>query len=202
VSGLIESESPMHEKADVLAHVCMSIEAGSLASAASLLASEYPFTPISKLARQYSASECMQVFVRDGFIDRYSGKRLVFPGTLRLLSKLLPSEFPFQTNWKSDACHFAYYELFPTIDHIIPVARGGEDREENWITTSMLRNAAKANFTVEEIGWSVHPCGDIATWDGLTGWFLRQVQMRPEILSDAYLLRWLRAARERLPGQI
>jgi hypothetical protein len=35
----------------------------------------------------------MAVFARDGFVDRYSGERLVFPGTLRLLAKLLPNEF-------------------------------------------------------------------------------------------------------------
>ncbi|MFZ1427770.1 MAG: hypothetical protein WAS21_13460 [Geminicoccaceae bacterium] len=48
------------------------------------------------------------MFTRDGFVDRYSGERLVFPGTLRLLAKLLPNEFPFHSNWRTDACHFAF----------------------------------------------------------------------------------------------
>jgi len=61
----------------------------------------------------------------DGFIDRYSGQRLVFPGALRLLSHLLPAQFPFHTNWKTDSCHLAFYELFPTIDHVVPISRGG-----------------------------------------------------------------------------
>ena len=118
------------------------------------IASEYPFTPPTNAWRKYSAGQYMEVFVRDGFIDRYSGRRLVFPGTLRLLSLLLLQEFPFHPNWKTDACHFAFWELFPTIDVIVPVSRGGLDREDNWVSTSMLLNAAKANFTLEELGWS------------------------------------------------
>ena len=100
-----------------------------------------------------SALQCMQVFARDGFIDRHSGRRLIFPGTLRLVSMLFPETFPFQTNWKADACHFAFYELFPTIDHLIPVSRGGADSDNNRVSTSMVRNAAKANFTIQELGW-------------------------------------------------
>lgn len=82
---------------------------------------------------------------------------------------------------------------------MIPVLRGGEDGEHNWVSTSMLRNAAKANFTIKKLGWSAHSSGDLGDWDGLTGWFLRQAQIRPEVQSDAYLLRWLKAAKEALP---
>lgn len=83
----------------------------------------------------------MQSFVRDGFIDRYSGRHLVFPGTLRVLSTLFPEDFPFHPNWKTQFTHPAFWELFPTIDHIVPVARGGLDVPENWVTTSQLRNS-------------------------------------------------------------
>ncbi len=185
----------MNEKTDILTACCAMIDADALPAAAAMLARDYPFTPIIKNGRQYTAAQCMQVFARDGFIDRYSGQRLVCPGTLRLLSRLMPAAFPFQSNWKSDSCHFAYYELFPTIDHRTPVARGGLDQMDNWISTSMLRNAAKANFTVEELEWTLHPCGDISAWDGLTGWFMQQARIRPDISSDPYLSRWLRAAR-------
>lgn len=185
----------MRDKADILAQVCEAIECGSREDATSVLAREYPFSRIEADTRRYTPSICMKVFRRDGFIDRYSGKRLVFPGTLRWLSHLLPDAFPFQSNWKSDACHFAYYELFPTIDHREPLARGGEDREGNWLSTSMLKNAAKANFTIEELGWKIYPFGNLSDWDGLTGWFLKQAKAHPEISTDSYLSRWLRAAK-------
>ena len=63
----------------------------------------------------------MSVFVRDGFIDRYSGAHLLFPGTIRLVSRLLPSEFPFHSKWKMSETHMIYWELSPTIDHVVPV---------------------------------------------------------------------------------
>jgi len=36
----------------------------------------------------------LRVFMRDGFIDRYSGERLVFPGIMRALSFYMPGEIP------------------------------------------------------------------------------------------------------------
>lgn len=49
--------------------------------------------------------------------DRYSGTQLVFPGVLRLLSRLLRSEFPFHPNWKMSETHMVYWELFPRGSH-------------------------------------------------------------------------------------
>ena len=183
----------MLDKSDVLARVCQAVDSNQLGEASSLLANDYPFTPLANVGRRYTPLQCMHIFVRDGFIDRYSGQRLVFPGTLRLLSMLFPLQFPFHSNWKTDACHFAFYELYPTIDHLVPVSRSGVDSDENWLSTSMLRNAAKANFTIEELGWKIHPAGEIRQWDGLTGWFLRQ-KLAPELQANSYLQRWRVAA--------
>jgi hypothetical protein len=155
-----------------------------------ILRAEYPFVPTSSEGRRYTAVQSLQVFKRDGFIDRYSGQRLVFPGILRLLARLLPQEFPYHPNWKMAETHPAFWELFPTIDHVLPVARGGADSEENWVTTSMLRNAAKANWTLEELGWSLYPAGSPGAWDGLTAIFVEFVDSERSVLEDAYLRRW------------
>lgn len=184
----------MFDPADVLSEVCAAMDDRRPRMAAAILNARYPFVPLMNAGRSYSATQSMEVFVRDGFIDRYTGKRLVFPGALRLLSILLPDHFPFHNNWKTDACHFGYYELFPTIDHLIPVSRGGEDGEANWITTSMLKNAAKANFTMEELGWKLFPPGDLASWDGLTGWFMRYPVENDSRLDTNYLRVWKKAA--------
>ena len=128
-------------------------------------------------------------------MDRYSGIRLVCPAALRLISKQLPDQFPFQANWRTDACHFAFYELTPTIDHILPVSRGGADDDSNWATTSMLRNSAKANFTLDELGWSLWPPGDAKNWDGLLPWFIDQANADRTVLDDPYLRQWFSAAR-------
>ena len=94
-------------------------------------------------------------FVRDGFIDRYSGKRLVFPASLYLISVLLPDEFPYPPYGKMSDCHVAFWELWPTIDHIVPIARGGRDDPSNWASTSMLLNSIKSNWTLEDLGWDL-----------------------------------------------
>jgi hypothetical protein len=137
------------------------------------------------------------VFRRDGFIDRYSGERLVCPATLRLISKRLPEAFPFHPNWRADACHFGYWELCPTVDHVLPISRGGADDETNWITTSMILNAAKGNFTLDELRWPPPlPPGNCADWDGLTGWFLDQATADRAIQDDRYLRGWFNAANQ------
>ena len=160
------------DRPDTLARVCASLLAGEVEAARATARTEYPFLPQKNPGRAYTEMQCMRVFLRDGFRDRYSGERLVFPGTLRLLSKVLPDAFPAHPNWKMSETHPMFWELFPTIDHVVPVARGGADDETNWVTTSMLRNGAKANWTVEELGWKLLPVDSAGAWDGLVGWAL------------------------------
>ena len=188
----------MHSKAQTIKAVCDSLLAGATNAAAAVARSGYPFAPPQSTGRAYTASECTSVFVRDGFIDRYSGTQLVFPGTLRLLSRLLPSEFPYHLNWKMTETHMVYWELFPTVDHIIPVARGGTDDDTNWVSTSMLRNSAKSNWTLEELGWPLVPPGDIRQWDGLLEWFVEFLKQDPSHLGDSYIRRWHRAASDKM----
>jgi hypothetical protein len=163
-------------------------------AARDILRAEYPFTPTTRTARRYTKRQMIQVFVRDGFVDRFSGARLVFPGALRLVSKLLPDEFPFHPNGKLSEGHIGFWELFPTVDHVVPVARGGSDTEENWVTTSMLTNAAKGLYLPEELGWTMQPAGTLSDWDGLLSWFIGFVDAHPEFLKEPYIRNWRRVA--------
>ena len=139
--------------------------------------------------------ESTPVFVRDGFIDRYTGERLVFPPVLRVLSSILPSDFPYHPNWKTDLTHPAYWELGATIDHVVPVSRGGKDDESNWVTSSMARNFAKMNSTLEELGWALLPPGDVREWDGLLSWFVLHAEAHPEVCATGSMRQWHRAAK-------
>ena len=114
--------------------------------------------------------------------------------TARILSLRLPTEFPFHPNWKMSETHPAYWELTPTVDHVIPVARGGADEESNWVTTSMLRNSAKGNWTLEELGWTLRPPSDANEWNGLLDWFRDYVTRDPDVLANSHVKRWNRAA--------
>jgi hypothetical protein len=178
----------------VIKKACDEIAVGSLDRAREIISTEYPFLPLTNVGRAYSDYQKTKIFLRDGFIDRYSGDRLVFPAVLRLLSYLMPKEFPFHKNWKTSECHIAYWQLLPTVDHVIAVSRGGPDEESNWVCTSQLRNCAKSNWSLAELGWALHEPGCLDDWDGLINWYVKYIDQHKEFLKDKYLSSWYRAA--------
>jgi len=150
----------------------------------------YPFINSLPQKRQYSKFQMCKVFLRDGFIDRYSGDKLLFPGLIKILTIEFPDIFKYHRNWKMSDTHMIYWDLFPTIDHLIPVAKGGQDNDNNWITTSMVRNSAKSNWTIEEIGWKLHTKGQLDNWDGLVNYFIDLTNKNPDYEKDKYISDW------------
>jgi hypothetical protein len=159
-------------------------------AAAKIIREEYPFQILEASKRTYTDKQKMQQFKKDGFIDRYSGQKLVNPGILKVLSYYLPEDFPYHPHWKMEACHNAYWEFVPTVDHIYPVALGGVDSEENWATTSMLHNSIKSNWTLAQLQWRLYDPGNYEEWDGLTELFIELVEKNVELLKDSYIERW------------
>lgn len=184
----------MNDHSNIIEMICIAVAEEDMARASTIARESYPFAVTQTVSRICTPFQAMRVFLRDGFIDRYSGTRLVFPGVLRLLSRVLPAEFPFHLNWKMTETHMTFWELFPTIDHVVPIARGGSDTEDNMVSTSMLRNSAKSNWTLEELDWTFLPPGKVQDWDGLTNWFLQYVASHDEHLKDPYMRRWHNAA--------
>ncbi|HMU34810.1 MAG TPA: hypothetical protein PKC89_13210 [Pyrinomonadaceae bacterium] len=182
------------EKGEILKRVCEALLFGDPSRASVIATQEYAHENLAFAGRKYNEYESTTIFLRDGFLDRYSGSKLVFPASLRLISHLMPAEFPAHPNWKMSESHMVYWELFPTIDHVVPVARGGADDQTNWVTTSMIRNSAKSNWLLEELGWNLQPPGNVREWDGLTRWFMQYIEQEPTYLNDPYLKRWHRAA--------
>ena len=182
------------DKTDVIAAVCHALSDESRDTAVGILKEHYPFAPEEITKRRYGPVESTRVFVRDGFIDRYSGKRLIFPPVFRAISIVFPAEFPYHPNWKTDATHPAYWEIGATVDHLEPVTRGGADDESNWVTTSMAHNFAKMNWRLEDLGWKLYSPGDMSAWDGLIRWFLEYSVRHPETLSNSSVRQWHRAA--------
>lgn len=174
-------------------NICRALSSAGVGEAEKILSSQYPFEAVQKRSRQYTRNQQVRLFRRDGFIDRYSGDRLVFPGVLRLLSIIFPDKFPYHRNWKSDQTHSAFWELFPTVDHVTPIARGGLDEESNWVTASMMRNSAKSNWTLDQLGWELRPPGELSDWDGLKGWFIEYMAQNEQYQEDTYLASWHQA---------
>ncbi len=183
-----------NSKSEIIKQVCNAISEKEIAKAKSILAKNYPFEAFVKSIRSYTKRQMTRVFLRDGFIDRYSGERLIFPPVLRLLSNEMPKNFPYHPHWKMSECHIAYWQLSPTIDHIIPVSRGGIDEESNWVCTSQLKNSAKANWLLSELGWELHESGNLEEWDGMLSWFINFMEKNPKNKQDNFLNSWYKAA--------
>lgn len=184
----------MANKGLIIKAACEYLNNDQVEVARNLLENKYPFEYKEYNKRSCTLKQSLDIFVRDGFIDRYSGDKLIFPGALKILSEIFPDEFPYHKNWKMSECHIAYWELVPTIDHIVPIARGGADNEENWICTSFIKNAAKSNFTIEELDWKIIPAGDIEEWDGMLMWFVSYIKEHKLLLKDNYIKKWFDVA--------
>lgn len=178
----------------IIEEACIAVGHGQMEQAKSIIKKGFPFIALENAGRQYSDFQKTKIFLRDGFVDRYSGDRLLFPPVLRVLSNLMPEEFPFHKNWKMSECHIAYWKLLPTLDHIVPVSRGGADDESNWVCSSQLRNSAKSNWLLKELGWKLHPQGNLDEWDGQIKWFVEYADNNPDILKEQYIKSWFKAA--------
>jgi len=119
---------------------------------------------------------------------------LVFPPVLRVLSLLLPTDFPFDSHWKANATHSAYWQIGATVDHVVPISRGGADSQENWVTTSMVHNFAKMNWTLDDLGWKRREPGKMSEWDGMFAWFLDFTDKNPRLVAKGNMRQWRLAA--------
>jgi 5-methylcytosine-specific restriction endonuclease McrA len=180
---------------DAIRIAAAALSAGNTEAAGTALTAGFGSVSATVKRGSWSKRRLVQVFLRDRFTDRYSGAPLVYPGALRAMSVLAPELVPFHANWRQSATHPAYWNLYPTLDHIIPVARGGTDDERNVVTTSMLRNSAKANWTLDELGWTIVSRRDRDAWDGILPWFCREFEAKERLQRVSALRGWYVAAK-------
>lgn len=185
---------PQSSRADVIARVCAALSSNERDAAVEVARTQYPWTSTPFSKRAYSQIGALRIFLRDGFIDRYFGSRLVFPGVLLILARVLPGSFPAHPTWKVSESHGVYWELWPAVDHLIPVSRGGTNDSANLYSTSTLHNSAKGHWLLDEIGWNLYPAGDLSQWDGLLSWFLKYIETAPELLHHSQIKSWHKAA--------
>lgn len=178
------------KRTKVIQNVCESLTRDEMEMGRSMITRNYPFEPKERHPRNYSNYRKFTIFRKDGFIDRYSGERLVFPGVLKVLSNLYPQDFPYHKNGKMTLGHIAYWRIMPTVDHVHPYAAGGCNDDDNLVTTSMLHNGMKSGYSLEELGWELHPRGDPFLWDGLSRWFYDYVSRNRSLLNDDYVNIW------------
>ena len=184
------------DKSKILEDISLFLLDGEKEEAKAFLNKHYPHEPKKIDKRSYSLKEKIKQFFCDGFIDRYTGARLVNPGILKVITNYFPEDFPYDSHWKMTETHTAYWDLIPTIDHIVPIAQGGFDEPGNWATTSMKNNSIKSNYSLQEIGWKLFPRGNILEWDGLTNLFVELVEKNVDLLKDSYIRSWYKASLE------
>ncbi len=83
------------ESIQAIKQACKFISDGQIDEAAQHIGDHFPFKPLEKSSRKYTYLQMTNIFIRDGFIDRYKGHPLVFPPSLRLISHYLPKAFPY-----------------------------------------------------------------------------------------------------------
>lgn len=169
---------------------------GEKENARNIIQKEYPFEKHEVFHRTYTLKQKMNQFKADGFIDRYTGEKLINPGILKVFSFYFSDDFPYHPHGKMTEGHIAYWEMFPTIDHIYPIAMGGVDEPRNWATTSMLNNAIKSNWSLELLRWELYPAGNFEEWDGLTKMFVEMVDNDECLFKDKYIKTWYNASKD------
>ena len=183
--------------ASKLVPICDLLSSGDIASAKRHARAELPFTPALRERSKRAATphQKTRLFVRDDFFDRYTGRRVVFPPVLRLLSWLLPEEFPYDSAWKYGIGHDMYWELYATVDHVAPIAIGGSDDPDNWVTCSMRTNGAKNSSKIGASSWTLLPPGEFREWDGLLCWLVTFCGHHPEAKLAPGVKEWISPAR-------
>jgi hypothetical protein len=138
------------------------------------------------------------IYKRDGFICRYSPERfkLLHPGALRALSLLLPKEIPTELSSHNIPAKYAtnspiWFDVWPAVDHFLPKAGGGSNVEDNLVCCSWWRNDSKKDTLFEDTGWKLGDRGNLSEWDGLTGWFKKMIEIKPNLMQDVMIKNWM-----------
>ncbi len=171
--------------------VCQALEDGKVKEARKIVQLKYPFQSPHQNQQRTAISNLkkLDVFYRDSFKCRYCGKETIFAGTLMVISRFIPEEFPYHPHWKWNATHPAFWELASSCDHILPKARGGGDEINNLVTSCYQCNSIKSNWTLEELRWKLlEP--STSEWDGLIGMFVKIMDKHK--IQNRYLRGWHR----------
>jgi hypothetical protein len=161
---------------DVLAQVISARLRGDPAAALTAITAIGFTPPPRRTEREPSKVVTAQVFARDHYQCRYCGQRVILTAVMRLIARLYPDQFPYHPHWKTDATHPAFTTRSATLDHIQPIAGGGDPlAEDNLATACWTCNRRKGDLALNEL----HGGALVETHD--TGW---------HGLSDLYRPLW------------
>jgi 5-methylcytosine-specific restriction endonuclease McrA len=178
---------------DVLARIINArIEGDEEAALAEM--TRYHFLPPERTTGRWPATSMIaSVYARDRYQCRYCGERVILTAVMRLVSRLYPELFPYHPNWRADSTHPAFVSRSATLDHLQPIADGGDPTDPaNLVTACWGCNRRKGDLRLDELGWSLLD-PSIPSWQGLTELFrpLWDAVGRPPLSEDERA--WMRA---------
>jgi 5-methylcytosine-specific restriction endonuclease McrA len=106
------------------------------------------------------------IFARDRYTCRYCDTRTVLIPVMYAISALYGSIFKAHRYWRRDETDIAYWTYATSVEHIVPVKRGGTNDPDNVITACWHCNEEKGTHTLLQLDWNVRPIAERA-WDGL-----------------------------------
>ena len=192
----IEVRTPNDPYPQTLAAVIAAYVAGET-DRATVLIDQIRFQPAPRRVEKWpSHTVIARVYERDRYQCRYCGEKVVLTPVMRLVARLFPQQFPYQSNWKADSTHPAFVSRSATLDHVAPIADGGDPLDPaNLATACWGCNRRKGDLRLNEIGWSLVEPKD-PDWRGLAELFnpLWEAAGRPKLSEDEHW--WLRATRK------
>jgi 5-methylcytosine-specific restriction endonuclease McrA len=108
------------------------------------------------------------VFERDNYTCRLCGRRTIDVEVLRSLSRAFPNELPYDHHWSFTASSPIYWTHTTSLEHVVPIARGGAHDDTNFATSCYACNDARGDYLLEELGWTLRGVST-TPWDGLRG---------------------------------
>ena len=157
---------------------------------------EICFVPPKRIKGWPAKSVIAKIYARDHYHCRYCGERVILTAVMHLVSKLYPEQFPFHRNWKADSTHPAFISRSATLDHVEPIAGGGDPVDpDNLVTACWNCNRRKGDLRIDQIGWSLTEPHN-KDWKGLTELFhpLWEAAGRPPLSEDDS--GWMRVIRK------
>ena len=128
--------------------------------------------------RTIPESQKLAIFKGDAFTCRYSHcrRQTIYLPVLKALSAKFPDLLPCNQGWAPTNDHMVYLLYSSSLEHVVPLAQGGADSAENWVTSCYGCNDQKGHLHIEDLGWEL-TVPAVSEWDGLSS-FLSQLRQR------------------------